>query len=508
MKRALISVYDKTGVLDLAKELTAIGWEIVSTGGTYKLFNENAIPCTPIEDVTGFPEVLDGRVKTLHPRIHAGILYRRNLEAHVNTMKDLDLRSVDLIVNNLYPFEETLKKPGVTHEEIVENIDIGGPSMIRAAAKNYEDVYVVIDPADYGKVIEEIKKEKDDSSFRKYLAGKVFTLTAYYDSLIADYFNSINDVQFPEYYTAGFKYKQGMRYGENPHQNAAFYVGGDARGTISGAKQLHGKELSYNNINDTKGAIVALREFDAPTAVAVKHSNPCGIGSADEIYEAYEKAYACDPVSIFGGIVALNRSVDEKLASKLGEIFLEVIVAPDFTEKALEILQKKANVRILRLDVNENKDKLQMMSKKVGGGILVQEMDGELGIDSINIVTKTKPTDEDIKELEFAWKAAKHVASNGVCIVKNQGTIGIGQGEVNRVWAVENAIDRAGEEVKGAVLASDGFFPFKDSIEVLAKAGIKAIIQPGGSIRDEEVINCADDNGIAMIFTGMRHFRH
>ncbi len=508
MKRALISVYDKTGVVELAQALVDMGWEIISTGGTHRLLEERGLPVISIEDVTGFPEILDGRVKTLHPKIHAGILHRRNVESHVEKMKEMGLKSIDMVVNNLYPFEETLKKPGITHQDIIEQIDIGGPSMIRAAAKNYQDVLVVVDPKDYDKVIEKLQQDEVDLAYKQYLAGKVFTLTAYYDSLIAHYFNEQNGILFPDYYTDGYRMQEVMRYGENPHQEAAFYVGGHVEGTIADAKQLHGKALSYNNINDTNGAIVALQEMDEPACVAVKHSNPCGVAVGETILEAYEGAYACDPVSIFGGIVAFNRPVDVPTAEKLSEIFLEVIVAPAYHEDALAILSKKANIRLLQLDVSKRQPHMDLKTKKVDGGLLVQQNDGKLGLADLKVVSKAQPTEKDLRQLAFAWKVAKHVASNGVVLAKNGKTLGIGQGEVNRVWAVQEAVERAGEEAQGAYLASDGFFPFKDSIEALAAAGIKGVIQPGGSIRDQEVIDCADENGMVMIFTGMRHFRH
>lgn len=510
MKRALISVFDKTGIVDFARELENLKFEIISTGGTFKTLKEAGISVKEVEDITEFPEILDGRVKTLNPLIHGGILYRRDDEKHKETIAKMNIGSIDIVVNNLYPFEETIKKEGVGQMEIIENIDIGGPSMIRAAAKNFEFVTTVIDPKDYIKVITELE-EFGDTTFetRKYLARKVFNYTSYYDTLISNYFNEITNEEFPEYLTLGFKDKAELRYGENPHQKAAFYREViDRKGTIADYKQLHGKELSFNNINDSNGALEALKLFSEPTAVAVKHANPCGIGSGETLLEAYQKAYDCDPMSIFGGIVALNREVELDLANKLSEIFLEVIMAPSFSQEALEVLTKKKNIRLLEIKDIDNKDYKELDMKKVMGGFLVQNRDDKLFDEDLNCVTKKSPEKSEMDDLEFAWKVAKIIKSNGVVIVKDKATIGIGLGEVNRVWAVENAIERSGEKVKNAVIASDGFFPFKDSIEQLAKAEISSIIQPGGSVRDEEVIDEANKNNIAMIFTGIRHFKH
>lgn len=510
MKRALISVFDKEGIVEFASELKKLGWEIISTGGTSRALQSAGIEIIEVEDITKFPEILDGRVKTLNPYIHGGLLYRRDDEAHVKTIEDMKIDPIDMVVNNLYPFEETIKKSGVTHEEIIENIDIGGPSMIRAAAKNYKDVTVIVDPSDYEKVLNELKSEgKTTFKTRQYLARKVFNYTAYYDTLISNYFNEIEEVVFPEKLTLAYKSKEELRYGENPHQRAAFYKEvGKKEGTLAGAIQLHGKELSFNNINDANGCIEALKEFDEPTVVAVKHANPCGVGSGRDILEAYEKAYECDKISIFGGIIAANREIDEKVAEKINEIFIEIVMAPSFTEKALEVLTRKKNIRILQIDNIIDKKYKELDIKKVLGGLLIQDKDSILLDKELQIVTKKQPTDEEMEDLLFAWKAAKSVKSNGVVIAKAQATIGIGLGEVNRVWAVQNAIERAGEKVKGAVLASDGFFPFKDSIELLASAGVTAIIQPGGSLKDSEVIEEADKNGITMIITGIRHFKH
>jgi len=509
MKRALISVYDKTGIVEFAKKLVELGWQIISTGGSYKELKNSGIDVIGIEEVTGFPEILDGRVKTLNPYIHGGILYKRDDEKHISTVKNMNISSIDLIVNNLYPFEETLEKKDVTHEEIIENIDIGGPSMIRAAAKNYKDVTVIIDPEDYQLVLEELMENGQTTlKTRLYLARKVFNYTAYYDSIISKYFNELDNVEFPDYMTLGYKLKSSLRYGENPHQNAAFYVKSDIdEGSIAGGEKLHGKELSFNNINDGSAALDMVKEFDEPTVVAVKHANPCGIGSGRNILEAYLKAYECDKESIYGGIVAANREIDEETAAEMSKIFLEVIIAPSFTKGAIEILTKKKNLRLIQVGkVDSNKEKIEL--KHVSGGILIQEKDSKSLLDDLKVVTERKPTKEEMEDLIFAWKSVKHLKSNGVAIAKNKGTLGIGGGEVNRFWAVENAIKRAKDSAKGSVIASDGFFPFKDSIEILGKSGITAIIQPGGSIRDEEVIEEANRYNIAMVFTGIRHFKH
>lgn len=510
MKRALISVFDKSGIVEFAKELIDLGFEIISTGGTYKALKEADLQVLEVEDITKFPEIFDGRVKTLNPLIHGGILYRRDREEDIKTLEENQIGSIDLVVNNLYPFEETVKKSGISEAEVIENIDIGGPSMIRAAAKNFKFVTALVDPKDYKRVLEELRDMGETSlETRKYLARKVFNYTAYYDSLISSYFNQVEDVKFPEYLTLGFKEESGLRYGENPHQEAAFYrEAGKTSGTLAGAKQLHGKELSFNNINDSNGALEALKMFEDPTIVAVKHANPCGIGSGDSLLEAYIKAYDCDPISIFGGIIASNREIARDVAEKISEIFIEVVMAPSFTEEALEILSKKKNIRLLEIEDILDNDYRELDCKKVLGGFLVQDRDTILFQEELDYITNRKPSEEELKDLKFAWACAKVVKSNGVVLVKDRATIGIGLGEVNRVWAVENAVERAGEKARGAVLASDGFFPFKDSIEALAKAEVAAVIQPGGSIRDEEVIVECNKNDMAMVLTHMRHFKH
>ncbi|MFY9177871.1 MAG: bifunctional phosphoribosylaminoimidazolecarboxamide formyltransferase/IMP cyclohydrolase [Caldicoprobacterales bacterium] len=508
MKRALISVFHKRGIVDFAKELTDLGWQIISTGGTYKELKNAGIDVLEVEEITEFPEILNGRVKTLNPYIHGGILYKRDDKDHVKTLVDMNISSIDMVVNNLYPFEETMLK-GKNHEEIIENIDIGGPSMIRAAAKNYKHVTVIIDPEDYSKVLSELKENNDTSlGTRLYLARKVFNYTAYYDSLISKYFNELEEVEFPDFITLGYKLMDNLRYGENPHQKAAFYVSPNPpEGSIALGKKLHGKELSFNNINDGNAAIDMVKEFDEPTVVAVKHANPCGIGSGNNLLEAYLKAYECDKESIYGGIIATNREVDEDVAKEMAKIFLEVIISPSFTEEALAVLTKKKNLRLIELGTLKKEDK-DIEVKNISGGILIQDKDIVNLLDDVKVVTERKPTEKEMKDLIFAWKAVKHLKSNGVVIAKDKATIGIGGGEVNRFWAVQNAVERAKEKIKGSVLASDGFFPFKDSVELLGQSGVTAIIQPGGSIRDQETIEEANKHNIAMVFTGIRHFKH
>jgi len=510
MKRALISVYDKNGIIEFATGLKKLGWDIISTGGTYKLLKENNIEVIEIDEITKFKEILDGRVKTLNPRIHGGILFKRDNIEHRKTIEEHGILPIHMVVNNLYPFEKTVNKEGVSLEDVIENIDIGGPSMIRAAGKNYMDVTVVIDPKDYNSVLLELMQNGETSlKTRQDLAAKVFSYTAYYDSLIAGYINNLIDDKFPDYLSLPYKKKEQLRYGENPHQEACIYEESKVvKGSILSGEKLHGKELSYNNLNDGNAAITIIKEFDKPTAVAVKHANPCGVASSDNILDAYKKAYLCDKESIFGGIVAVNRQVEEDLALELNKIFLEIIIAPSFSEKALEILTSKKNVRLIKLEDIHTPFKKTMDIKRIFGGLLIQDNNNELFLDDLVIASDLVPDDNDMEELIFAWKVAKHINSNGVVISKDEATIGIGLGEVNRFFAVEGAIKRSGEKVKGAYLASDGFFPFKDSIEALSKAGIKGIIQPGGSVKDEDVISQVNEDKLIMIMTGIRHFKH
>jgi len=509
-KRALISVSDKTGIDAFAAELVKLGFEIISTGGTKTLFESKGIPVTGISDVTGFPEILDGRVKTLHPAVHSGLLSVRDSEEHRKQMQELNLGYIDLVAVNLYPFQQTIAKPNVSYEDAIENIDIGGPSMLRSAAKNHAFVTVVVDAADYPQVLEELRTHGDTTlDTRKKLAAKTFRHTSAYDALIGDYLTTKLGETLPERVTVTYEKVQDLRYGENPHQAAAFYKKPLAgAGSLANAEQLHGKELSYNNINDANAALQILREFtDEPAAVAVKHMNPCGVGIGSDIFEAYTKAYEADPTSIFGGIVALNRPVDAQTAAKLNEIFLEIVIAPDFAPEALETLTKKKNIRLLKLPFVPTEDKYVVTS--VEGGMLLQETDKkQLTAADLKVVTERAPTEEELKQLLFAWKVVKHVKSNAIALANGNMTIGIGAGQMNRVGSARIALEQAGEKAQGAALASDAFFPMGDTVELAAKYGVKAIIQPGGSIKDEESIAAANAAGIAMVFTGVRHFKH
>lgn len=510
--RALISVSDKTGVVEFAQELSKLGVTVISTGGTAKKLADSGVKVTGISEVTGFPECLDGRVKTLHPAVHGGILAMREKPEHMKQLADLGIETIDIVAINLYPFKQTILREGVTLPEAIENIDIGGPTMLRSAAKNHKDVAVVCDPSDYEKVIAELKEKGSVSYDTKYrLALKVFQHTAAYDAMISDYLRKQIGAELPDQFTMTFERAQELRYGENPHQKAWYYKEiQPAAGDLVNAEQLHGKELSFNNINDTNGAIEALKEFSEPTVVAVKHANPCGVGTAATIYEAYKKAYEADPVSIFGGIVAANRPIDKETAEEIHKIFVEIVIAPDFTEEALSVLTQKKNIRLLKLSaIAEPVAAGTLNLKKVGGGLLVQEMDTELfDKAALQVVTKKAPTESEMADLEFAMKVVKHIKSNGIVIAKDGRTIGVGPGQVNRIWAVQNAVRQATGELAGAVLASDAFFPFDDCVTAAAAAGVTAIIQPGGSIRDEDSIKKADELGIAMVFSGVRHFKH
>lgn len=513
IKRALISVSDKTGIVEFARALAANGVELISTGGTKSLLEKEQVPVIGISDVTGFPEIMDGRVKTLHPAVHSGLLAVRDNEEHQAQMKELGLDYIDLVVVNLYPFKETISKPDVAYEDAIENIDIGGPTMLRSAAKNHAFVTVVVDAADYGRVIEEIGADGDTTlETRKRLAAKVFRHTAAYDSLISRYLSDQVGEEFPESLTVTYEKVQSLRYGENPHQKAAFYREPLAvAGSLTAAEQLHGKELSYNNINDANAALAIVSEFEGPAVVAVKHMNPCGVGIGESVYEAYRKAYESDPTSIFGGIVAANRIIDEDTAKLLNEIFLEIVIAPEFTSEALAVLTKKKNLRVVRTGVQPSPSTRQatLQLTSVNGGLLVQDTDVyNVGAEELKVVTDSEPSAEVLEQLRFGWNIVKHVKSNAIVLVKDGMTVGIGAGQMNRVGAAKIAIEQAGEKAKGAVLASDAFFPMGDTLELAAAAGISAVIQPGGSIRDEESIKVANDNGIAMVMTGIRHFKH
>jgi phosphoribosylaminoimidazolecarboxamide formyltransferase/IMP cyclohydrolase len=514
-KRALISVSDKNGIVELAESLSKFGFEIILTGGTKKALDEAGITTLAIEEVTHFPEMMDGRVKTLHPMIHGGLLARRDLDSHLAALEEHNITPIDLVVVNLYPFKETLLS-GADHQTIVENIDIGGPSMLRSAAKNHADVTVLVDPSDYAMVLEEFEKAGGTSlGLRQRLAAKVFRHTAAYDALIAQYLTEKFSApeEKPEKLTLTYDLKQGMRYGENPQQDADFYENAlPTAYSIGQSVQLHGKELSYNNVRDADAALQIARDFtDQPTVVALKHMNPCGIGQAVTIEQAWDYAYEADPVSIFGGIVVLNRPVDQKTAEKMSKIFLEIIIAPAFSDEALAILTKKKNIRLLTLDFEQiGASEREPMITGVLGGVLVQEQDVVTEHpESWTVVTQVQPDIEQWEALKFAWKAVKYVKSNGIIVTNEHQTLGVGPGQTNRVASVKIAIEAAQEKgLDNAVLASDAFFPFADNIDEIAKSGIKAIVQPGGSVRDQEVIEACDKYGITMVFTDVRHFRH
>ena len=543
-RRALISVFYKDGILELASYLNGSGWEIISTGGTSKYLQENKIPVTDVSSVTGFPECLDGRVKTLHPAIHAGILARRDVQSHIDTLKTLKLETIDLVCVNLYPFFEKVQA-GLSMEETIEFIDIGGPGMLRSSAKNYRDVIVLTDPKDYAETIDCLKADNVPVNYKKRLAGKVFDLTSAYDAAIARY---LLDEEYPEYLPLSLRKKQSLRYGENGHQSAALYLHTDRPGVLSEMEQLHGKEMSYNNIRDLdvawKAACAFGFEADGTAAageddvkrlvpgaaagsqiccVAVKHNTPCGIALGDDLFDAFKKVYECDPASIFGGIVACNIKIDKLTASRLSELFLEIVAAPGFDDDALEILKTKKNLRIIKL----NKSPAESYEYiAVDGGLLVQRSDRTL-LEKWEVVTKAAPSQRDINDMIFGMRAVTYVKSNAILIVKELSATGIGGGQVNRIWPAKQSLERSNNTIKAAsdetadtggspwsdsyparVLASDAFFPFADIVDAAAAAGIKAIIQPGGSVNDKLSIEACDKHGIAMVFTGTRHFKH
>lgn len=510
MTRALISVSDKTGVIDFAKGLRAAGIEIISTGGTKTALEEAGIETISIDEVTGFPEMMDGRVKTLHPKIHGGLLGRRDSESHMEAMEKEAIQPIDIVCVNLYPFKETILKPETTEADAIENIDIGGPSMLRSAAKNHAFVTAIVDPVDYAIVLAEIQQEGHTSlETRRKLAAKVFRHTAAYDALIGQYLTEAVGEKDPENLTLTYTRKQDLRYGENSHQEAAFYQTAlPTSYSIASAEQLHGKELSFNNIRDADAALRIMREFTEPTVVALKHMNPCGIGSGETIFSAWEAAYAADPVSIFGGIIVLNREVDLVSAQAMTQLFLEIIIAPSYSEEALAVLKTKKNLRLLQVDFSNVEGNANEMVS-VLGGLLVQQDDRSMEEpESWTVVTDRQPTKEEQAAMAFAWKAVKHVKSNAIVVANQQQTLGIGAGQMNRVGSVKLAIEQAGAKAETAALASDAYFPMDDSVEYAAKHGIKAIIQPGGSIKDQASIDMANKYGIAMVFTGVRHFRH
>jgi phosphoribosylaminoimidazolecarboxamide formyltransferase/IMP cyclohydrolase len=517
IRQALISVSDKTGLVPLARGLAEFKVKILSTGGTAKLLAQNGVAVTEVSQYTGFPEMLDGRVKTLHPRLHAGILARRDMKAHMDAIRSAGIEPIDLIVANLYPFRETVAKPGVALAEAIENIDIGGPSMLRAGAKNYTGVAVLVDPADYPVVLEEMRANRGavSEATRFSLAKKVFTHTAAYDGAIGNYLTRLEASGepglFPEHLALQFDRKQDLRYGENPHQSARFYIGERPEpGTIATYAQLQGKELSYNNIADADAAWECVKSFEEPACVIVKHANPCGAAAASSLRDAYERAFATDPTSAFGGIIAFNRQVDGAAAEALGKQFVEVLVAPQYDEQARRALAAKTNVRVLAVASGAGAGDWDF--KRVGGGLLVQTPDRyNVAATELRTVTRLRPGPDQLADLLFAWKVAKFVKSNAIVFAQDRRTLGVGAGQMSRVDSVRIAAikaQNAGLSLQGSVVASDAFFPFRDGVDTVAGAGAKAIIQPGGSMRDEEVIAAADELGIAMVFTGVRHFRH
>ena len=515
--KALISVSDKTGIVEFAEELARLGFEVVSTGGTYKALEDAGVPVTPVSKITGFPECLGGRVKTLHPSVHGGILAMRENAEHMKQIDELGIDTIDVVAINLYPFKQTITREDATLPLAIENIDIGGPTMLRSAAKNHKDVLVACDPNDYEHIIAELKSDEGPSYETRYrLALKVFEHTAAYDAMIAEYLRGEKGIPLPDNPTFAYEKIQELRYGENPHQGAAYYK--EVKpwvGALTNAEQLQGKELSFNNINDTNGALACLREFTEPTVVAVKHANPCGVGSAETIADAYRKAYEADPISIFGGVIAANRPIDKATADEISGIFAEIVIAPDFTEDARAVLREKQNLRLLKLDhIAEPPPAGSLDIKKVDGGILTQDADSALYENAqIQVVTKLTPTAEELEDLKFAMKVVKHVKSNAIVIAKGGMTLGVGPGQTNRISAARLALagpdtEACAGRAAGAVMASDAFFPFEDCVIAASEAGITAIIQPGGSMKDEDSIKKCDELGIAMVFTGVRHFKH
>lgn len=513
IKRAIISVSDKRGVVEFAKALADMGIEIISTGGTNKLLKEAGIPVTYISEVTGFPEVMDGRVKTLHPKIHGGILALRDNPTHVQHMTENDINPIDLVVVNLYPFRETVAKPGVSFAEAIENIDIGGPTMVRAAAKNYNHVAIVVSPDQYAQVIGQIRATGEvDADTRLQLARAAFKHTSEYDTAIHQYLQQQLDgsTDFPQVLQLQLEKAQDLRYGENPHQQAAFYRESNVNfPSVASAMQLQGKELSFNNIVDLHAAFELVREFTSPAAVIVKHTNPCGTACGKTLSEAYAKAYAADPVSAFGGIIAFNRPVDGETAVAVSSLFVEAIIAPEYSGEALEIFRGKKNLRLMATGPAAVEPVAYMDIKRVAGGLLLQNSDSfDNPRAEMKVAGNRAPSEEEWQDLLFTWKVVKHVKSNAIVVGKGGVTFGVGAGQMNRVGSANIALEQAGEKAKGAVMASDAFFPFRDTVDAAAKAGITAIIQPGGSVRDEETIQAANEHGIALVFTGVRHFKH
>ena len=500
-KQALISVSDKSEILEMTEFLLEHNYKIISTGGTFNFLKSKGLEVTEVSEITNFPEILDGRVKTLHPTIHSGILAKRNNEEHLKTLEEKKINTIDLVIVNLYPFFENAGKD-LNLEELVEFIDIGGPTMLRAAAKSFHDVTVICEPSDYDWVSEKIKNKELTLEDRKHLAGKVFNLTSAYDGAIA---KKLLDDNFPTYFNTSYKKSMSLRYGENPHQQAAFYTSTFEKGAMKDFTQHQGKELSFNNIRDMDIAWKVVNEFSETCCCAVKHSTPCGVAIDENIEIAYQKAHDCDPISIFGGIVAFNKKVTQKLAEKLNDIFLEIVIAPEYEPAALAIFKSKKNVRIIQAELQIS-DTLQYV--KVDGGLLVQEVDNKFSTE-LNVVTEIQPTSQQMKDLIFAQKIIKHVKSNAIVVAKNFQALGVGTGQTNRIWAAKFAIERAKvTESEDLVLASDAFFPFRDTVDFCAEQGISAIIQPGGSIKDQDSIDACNENNIAMVMTGMRHFLH
>lgn len=512
MKRALVSVSDKTNLVPFVQGLAKADYEIVSTGGTKKVLDDAGIKTISIEDVTHFPEILDGRVKTLNPYVHGGLLARRELPEHMATLKKLDITPIDLVCVNLYPFKQTIEKPNVQLADAIENIDIGGPSMIRSAAKNYRDVTVVCDVNDYDKVLKEIEQNGDTTlDTRAKLGAKAFRTTAAYDALISQYLTKREGLADPEKLTLTYDLQETMRYGENSHQKAWLYRDPIPKDySILSAKQLHGKKLSYNNIKDADEALRCIREFNEPTVVAMKHMNPCGIGRGETLEQAWNRAYKADSVSIFGGVIALNRKVDLATAEKMHKIFLEIVIAPGFDDDAYDVLAKKKNIRLLTVDFTKKDEPARHEVVSVMGGLLMQDQDTlQEDYHDWKCVTKVQPTEQQLKSLMFAWKAVKHAKSNAIVVANDERTLGVGEGQPNRIDSLKIAVKHAGDDLDDrAVMASDAFFPFNDCVKFAGEHGIKAIVQPGGSIRDQDSIDMANQYGIAMVTTGIRHFRH
>ena len=499
--KALLSVYDKTGLVELAAQLTGIGFDLVSTGGTYQALADQSLPVQQVSDLTGSPEILGGRVKTLHPKIHGGILARRDLPDHLSELAQHSIDTIDLVAVNLYPFAETINRPGTTLEEALENIDVGGPTMIRAAAKNFQHVVVL--------VAERLTTQGLSTEERKGLAQKAFQHVALYDTLIARYLAHGADDALPEAITLGYRKLYDLRYGENPHQRAAFYSDARRAGGIAAARRLHGKDLSFNNILDADAAWRVVRDFAEPAVAVIKHCNPCGLAVDDNLALAYQRAYEGDPISAYGGIVAFNREVTQEAAEAMRRIFYEVVVAPSYEAGALEVLTKKRDLRVLELPWTDEDPEEAYDLRRVSGGLLLQWPDDiEEDPPSWKTVTQKSPSPEELADLAFAWKAAKHIKSNAIVLARDKAILGMGAGQPNRLVSVHLALRAAGERAPGSVLASDAFFPFADGVEMAAQGGVKAVVQPGGSIRDQEVIEAADRLGVVMVFTGVRHFRH